>query len=289
LARATKQNSPEFMIRHEKLDLHICLSSSDKLRLHEETIPNRVAELKREFLHDQVVKDPIVVDADSYVVLDGMHRVAALRELNCACVPVCAVDYLNPSIRVGAWYRAMFGKLSPSQVKSTLSASGLMPDAFSSDMAKIMDNPTLAILFANGECYRLKSDSLHVFETLRIAEQCLRQLGFTVNFETEHDALQILANKRTQAVMTLPKIDKASVRKAGLTGRLLPHKVTRHIIPARPLGVNVPLKILTDQGAQLLEANQSFVSSLQARKMTRRPSGTIIGGRRYEEETFIFN
>lgn len=289
MARATKEHSSEFLIRHEKLDLHIYLGSLNKLLLHEETIPDRVAELKREFLHDEVVKDPIVVDADSYVVLDGMHRVAALRELNCVCLPVCAVDYLSPSIRVGAWYRTFSGTSSSNQVKVALSASGIRFEGFSFDMVKIKENPSLAMLFANGECLKLQSNVMRVFEILRVAEQCVRQVGLTVRFETERDALENFVNKKTDAIMTLPKTDKASVREAGLTGRLLPHKVTRHIIPARPLGVNIPLKTLTDRITPFQESNRAFVSSLQSRRMTRKPSGAIIGGRRYEEETFIFN
>jgi len=289
LAEATKQNSPELMIRHEQLDLHIYLSSIDSLLLHEETIPDRVAELKLEFVRDEVVKDPVVVDANSCVVLDGMHRVAALRELDCTCLPVCAVDYLSPSIKVGAWYRAIFGKASPSQVKLALSASGVGFEGFPFDISNITENPTLAMLFADRECLKLESNGLQVFETLKIAERCLRELCLIVKFETESDALQNLVNKKTEAIMTLPKIDKASVLKAGLTRRLLPHKVTRHVIPARPLGVNVPLKTLMDRNTPLTESNKRFVSSLQTRGTTRRPSGTIMGGRRYEEETFIFN
>ena len=289
LAGATEQQSSEFMIRHEKLDLHIYLSSMNNLFLHEETIPDRVAELKREFLSDEVVKDPVIVDTNSCVVLDGMHRVAALRELDCTCLPVCAVDYLSPSIKVGAWYRSISGTLSPEQVKVVLSASDIRFQGFSFDISSIMENPVLAMLFTNRECLKLKSNDLEVFETLKVAEQCLGQLGLTVKFETESDALRNLVNEKTGAIMTIPRIDKASVRRAGLTGRLLPHKVTRHVIPARPLGVNVPLKTLTGRKTPLTESNQRFVSSLQTRGITRRPSGTIIEGRRYEEETFIFN
>ena len=289
MARTTKQDPSEFVIRHEKLDLHICLSSLDKLLLHEETIPDRVSELKREFLRDEMVKDPVVIDTESCVVLDGMHRVAALRELNCVCIPVCAVDYQNPSIRVGAWYRAMSGAPSPDEVKAAFLASGLEFVTFSFDKTSIIENPPLAILFVNGECLKLKSEDLQVFDTLRSAEQCARRLGLSVRFETERDALENLVNKKTEAIMTLPKIDKTSVREAGLTGRLLPHKVTRHIIPARPLGVDVPMKTLTEESTPLQESNARFVSSLQTRGMNRKPGGAIIGGRRYEEETFIFN
>jgi hypothetical protein len=288
LAGVAKQHSSEFVIRHKKLDLHIHMSSSNSLLLHEETIADRVAELKREFLHDEVMRDPVVVDTDSSVVLDGMHRVVALRELDCACIPVCAVDYLNPSIKVGTWYRSISGKPSPDNVKFALNASGLKWEAFPFDISNTTKNPTLAILFAHRECLKLKDDGMHVFEAVKTAEQCFRKLGLTVKFETERDALQNLVNKNTEAIMTLPTIDKASVQRAGLTGRLLPHKVTRHIIPARPLGVNVPLIALTDRNTSLTESNQRLVSSLRTRGVTHEHSGAVIEGRRYEEETFIF-
>jgi hypothetical protein len=288
LAKGTKEHS-EFLIKHDKVDLGIYLSPSSMLHLHEETIADRVAELKDSFLHDKVAKDPVIIDADSRVVLDGMHRVAAMREMGCLCVPVCAVDYLNPSIKVGVWYRTLSGRLSPSQFEGALSSSGLKFEESLFKMTSVIENPNLATIFANGECIGIEGNGLQAFELLKTTERCARQLGFTVMFETERDALEKLVNKKVDAVITLPKIDKACVREAGLTGRLLPHKVTRHVIPARPLGVDVPLRVLTDADVPLEEANRQFVASLQARKITRRPPGTVIEDRRYEEETFIFS
>lgn len=288
LASGTKKHS-EFLIRHDKVDLGIYLSPSNTLFMHEETISDRVAELKDSFLRDGVVKDPVVVDANSCVVLDGMHRVAALRELRCFCIPVCAVDYLNPSIKVGVWYRTLSGRLSPTQFEAALSSSGLRFERSLFDLTSVMENPHLATIFASGECFGLGADGRQVYEVLKTAERCARQLGLTVTFETERDALDMLVNKKIDAILTLPKIDKASVREAGLTGQLLPHKVTRHVIPARPLGVNIPLRTLTDASTRLEEANRRFIAGLQARKITRRPSRTVIEDRCYEEETFIFN
>lgn len=285
----TKKCSPALLIKHEKLDLRICLWPSQSLLLHEETIPDRIAELKDSFLHDGVVKDPIIVDADSSVVLDGMHRVAALRELRCLCIPVCAVDYLNPSIRVGVWYRAFSGPVSPAELEATLASSGIKVASFSADMTSIEENLSPAIIFASGECYRLDSEGLRAYEVLKVAEHCARDLHLAVAFETERDAVDRLMNRKADAIMTLPRIDKATVREAGLTGRLLPHKVTRHVIPARPLRVNTPLGTLIDDTMPLHETNQKFVAGLQARGIVRNPSGAVIEGRRYEEETFIFN
>lgn len=282
------RNGSQFLIRYTKLDLRISLLSSEALLLHEETIPDRVQELKQSFLHDGVVKDPIIVDTDSCVVLDGMHRVVALRELRCLRMPVCAVDYLSPSITVGVWYRTLTGRVSSARLEDAFSSYGIRVQRLTIDVTMMQQDCSLAVLFASGECLRLGGDA-NVYETLRIAERCAREFGLAIAFETEQDALRKLMDSNADAIMTLPKIDKASIREGGTTGRLLPHKVTRHVIPARPLGVNVPLAVLTDKTTTLQHANEQFISHLQEREIARRPSGTIVDGRRYEEETFIFS
>lgn len=289
MAQRMNRDSSELLIRHESLDLALYLSASELLILHEETIPDRVGKLKESFLRHRLVRDPVIVDAASCIVLDGMHRVAALRELDCVRVPVCAVDYSSPSIRVGVWYRTLLGRSIPDQFEKVLSPSGVRFGRISVDMTKLLEDPPLALLFSTGECFRLESDSMNAYEVLKKAERCARDLGLAVAFETEHHALEQLASKQKNAVIILPKIDKMSVRNAGLTGRPLPPKFTRHVIPARPLGVNVPIGVLTDVGTALQDANSSFVESLRTRGMTRKPPGSVIGGRRYEEETFIFN
>jgi len=278
-----------FLIKHEKLDLKILLAPQESLLLHEETIPDRVAELKRSLLLDGIVKDPVVIDANSYVVLDGMHRVAALRGLRCLRIPVCAVDYLNPSIRVGTWFRVFSGEVSPPQFEAIISSSHMRMERFSMDITSFTENSSLAILFPGGEYFRLTASGLRFHEVVEAAEQCARELRLDIAFETEHDAFEKLLKMQADAIMSLPKIDKESIRQAGLTGHLLPHKVTRHIIPARPLSVNVPLKTLADETLNLRDINQHFVKTLRTRGTTRRPPGIVMEGRRYEEETFIFN
>jgi len=45
------------------------------------------------------------------VILDGHHRVSALRLLGCALTPVYLVDYEHPSIKVTRWrHRRALGR-----------------------------------------------------------------------------------------------------------------------------------------------------------------------------------
>jgi L-serine kinase (ADP) len=81
----------------------IALVPAEKLLAHEQVVRPRVDDLVRIIRREQVVRLAIVADAASYVVLDGHHRLTALRELGCKRVPALLVDYHRPDIRVGTW------------------------------------------------------------------------------------------------------------------------------------------------------------------------------------------
>ena len=63
------------------------------LQPHEHTIPSRVAEVLASIAGSGLVYKPIIVDADTYTVIDGHHRLQALRLLGARHAPVVLVDY----------------------------------------------------------------------------------------------------------------------------------------------------------------------------------------------------
>lgn len=70
---------------------------------HEQVEPDRLARLVEAIRRDGCLYEPVLVDRGSLVILDGHHRVQALRALGCRLVPVYLVDYRSPAVRVGAW------------------------------------------------------------------------------------------------------------------------------------------------------------------------------------------
>jgi hypothetical protein len=69
---------------------------------------------------------------------------------------------------------------------------------------------------------------------------------------------------------------------------LFPPKATRHLIPARPLNVNVPSRWFREN-ISLEEINKRFSRHLQQKEIRRFGPGQTIGGRFYEEELFVFS
>ena len=68
-----------YRIKESDVCLEIALIDLDRLHIHEEVIPAVVDQLAESIVKDKVLRNPVMVDKKSLVVLDGMHRVAALR------------------------------------------------------------------------------------------------------------------------------------------------------------------------------------------------------------------
>jgi len=79
---------------------NITLIKINKLKSHEAIEPKRLSKLVKRIKRDGYLRDPIVVDRKSLVILDGHHRLYALKVLGCKKVPVYLIDYKSNNVRV---------------------------------------------------------------------------------------------------------------------------------------------------------------------------------------------
>jgi hypothetical protein len=93
--------------------------------------------------------------------------------------------------------------------------------------------------------------------------------------------------KQGEAILWTPRITKEMVIDAARKERLFAPKSTRHLIPARPIHVNLPARWLNED-ISLEEINRRFVQFLQGKEIRHLPPGQVINGRYYEEELFVF-
>jgi hypothetical protein len=80
----------------------IVLMKIEELKEHEETRPDYLEMLKNEILSDGILKMPIAVDKHTLVILDGHHRLQALKRMGCTKIPCILLDYRSGSIEVYA-------------------------------------------------------------------------------------------------------------------------------------------------------------------------------------------
>ena len=82
---------------------NICFIELGALKEHEEIRPDYLEQLKNEILSDGILKMPIAVDKKTYIILDGHHRLHALKKIGCKKIPAILFDYQSPEIEVIPW------------------------------------------------------------------------------------------------------------------------------------------------------------------------------------------
>lgn len=274
------------------LELQLRLEDLAKVRIQEEIIPELLDKLVSEMKSSGKVRDPVIVDSNTLVVLDGMHRVAALRKLGCRYLPVCLVDYQNPKVRVGCWYRTIRGEVNESKFLDLFRLLGLSaePTPLENASKALEEHRASAALLTKDTCYMLKGESGEIRESYALVkriELALKEDGVGVDYENELDAVRRVRSGEVAATLMVPGVRKDEVIEAALSGNVFAHKTTRHVLSARPMHADVPLEWLKGD-RPLEELNRMLIEHLSKRRVKRLPKGALFEGRKYEGELWIF-
>lgn len=87
----------------EANDFIIKLVPIERLRSHERIIEEHVKELVEQLLRDGELFYPVLIDKSTMIILDGHHRVEALRRLGARYVPAILIDYSSDVVEVDTW------------------------------------------------------------------------------------------------------------------------------------------------------------------------------------------
>ena len=96
-----------------------------KLRAHEQVSPQRLALVTRLIKAKGMIVNPVIVDKNTKVILDGHHRAAGLKKLGYRLIPAMAVDYYSGQVRV--FSRRENIKISKQAVITRILAHRLFP------------------------------------------------------------------------------------------------------------------------------------------------------------------
>ncbi len=278
-------------ISSSHLNFRISLVEIEELKPHEEVVDSIVKSLASDMQCEGKVRDPIIVDQVEYVILDGMHRFSALRSLNCRFVPCCLLDYDSSLVKVGSWFRLFQVEHAEPVAEELLVEADLKYSKQHVDLESMAYQADTVILVEGDLAFSMDQplDPLEHARTAVRLEKAMVKRGYKVNYLSEMDAIGNLRSRTVSLAISLPVFSKRQIREFGLSGRLLPHKVTRHVIPSRPLGIDVPTALLHDPAISGVEAERKLGDLLAARHVERKPRGSTVGGRRYEEELLVFS
>jgi len=278
-----------YKLKTPQITLEIALEELSNLHIHEEIIPVKMRELVAKMPGDGVFIHPIIVDAGSLVVLDGMHRVAAAKKIGFSYIPVCLVDYYNPHIKLGGWYR-MFDELGEDEARDAIEETGLKPmkKTYREAHAMVEGREAVAALFSKTWTLAALGDAPDIkarYDAVKRIEKTL-QRRHQMGYKADKDAKSHVDSGEYSAGLMTPTAMKEEVVETALAGRVFAQKTTRHVIPARPMNVNVPIAWLRGD-AGIEEVNGWLSEHLSARKLEKLPPGQTLD-RKYDEELYVF-
>ncbi|MCP4631422.1 MAG: ParB N-terminal domain-containing protein [candidate division Zixibacteria bacterium] len=255
--------------------------SIDKLFNHEAYDEIQVQRLLDQIKRDGCLRNPIIVaqlpSSDKILVLDGVSRINALKEIGCRDVIVQKVDYTNPLIHLDS-FCWVIESVSRPQVENRLSALGFfgIPSSPEEGIRKIANNQAvLYFLFKDGSGLHvpLKTDILYErIEALRLITESFNNI-FENHIIDQPVDYSMLFNRfdKGNVLSVFPKFTKEDVLYAAENGFHLPFGVTTFSIPDRVLGLSIPLSVLiskdpvTEKDSYLLELLKIRLSKHRAR------------------------
>jgi hypothetical protein len=229
----------------------------------------------------------VIVDRETMVVLDGAHRVTALRMLGCRYACAGLVDYMGPQIELGGWLRTISRPMDAEEAAEVAEKCGLDLIPIESVDRRDFGFPVLRL--EGGSAYLLvpASDTFQGHEVLGRFEQGLKVSGHELGYESDlHTGGP--AENAPCTVIQPPSVRKEQVVETARSGRVMASKATRHTIPGRPVGVDVPLSLLRDRELDVEEANARLSSMMEGKAAETLPPGTTWRGRKYDETLLTF-
>jgi hypothetical protein len=133
-------------------------------------------------------------------------------------------------------------------------------------------------------------DAVRAYDLIEGLQSRLVEEGVTVEYipcQYAHKGEFCECLTEEEVILWTPPITKEMVVEAARQERLFAPKTTRHLIPARPLQINVPTAWLREE-VSLEVVNRRFMEHLRAKELRRLAPGQVISGRYYEEELFVF-
>jgi L-serine kinase (ADP) len=288
----------KFVIESESFGLELEIARLDSLSLHERTLPHEEEKLLREFKNLVTFENPIIVDRQN-IVLDGNHRTYVLKRLGFNCIPVCRIDYLHRNAKLKYWFRLLGNVRDPGLLKKVVGD-------LRGTLEEVADRNALENRLAGKcSCFGIQqggffavvgfsedvvTDAVSAYDMLERIQDRLLEEGMKVDYIPcrylqEKSFCDCL--KGEEVVLWTPQITKEMVVHAAVKKQLFAPKSTRHLIPARPIHVNVPALWLKED-VSLEDLKRRFVQFLQHKEMQHLPPGQVVKGRYYEEELFVF-
>lgn len=261
------------------------LIAAERLYLHEEADPVRVARLADRMRDEGILRNPPVVtplpEDAGFVVLDGANRTSALIHLGAGALPVQVVDYDDPSVRLDVWHHFLTDAADLAARLISLGLSGR--PASTEEAERLLAARAIACYVKARAGAHIVSPSREASAAATLAKVVSAYKGTVRIYRVLSTDLDTLATEygTEGMVVVFPLFTKRDILDIARAPVKLPTGITRHLITGRALRVNVPLHILTAPG-EIDEKDRWLAETIHQKLLDNRI-------RYYPEASFLFD
>ena len=224
------------------IQCRIVLIDIDKLFGHEQVVRPQIDFLKANLQRFGYFFRPILVVKKHNVVLDGHHRVEALKELGGARIPCIEIKYLdNPKITLSTWFPLYTGvtKEFPNALKALDIELKTIEQI---NEGTFRDSSYGFALYTRNGQWLLKGDQKSLYEIF-LTHFNPKKFEYVKTFGYAFNSVQ---KKHASFVLLRKTLTKEEVLTSAKSGNLFAPKTTRHILTFRYQDIRVPLETLFD-------------------------------------------
>lgn len=204
---------------------------------HEQTMSHNLKRLKEAMLNIGKIVDPILVDRESNLVIDGNHRKKVLEIIECPFAPVQTVDYMRKDITVGTWWPSV--PLKPDEI---FKLDSIKHEKVDYDAGKeAVDNLRSPFLLMRKDEYYLLNPGNYKLKEM--VEEQSYILSLLEKGEVDYIAEPDLGHniEKGNSVLLRRSYTKEEIIKTAQEHSPLPPKSTRHLVPGRIIRLNMKL------------------------------------------------
>jgi hypothetical protein len=220
----------------------IVLIDIEKLYGHEQVVQSQVDYLKHNLKELGYFFRPILVVKKHNVVLDGHHRVQALKEMGGVRIPCIEIPYLgNKDISLGTWFPIYTG--SSKEFPAAFKDLKIEWEEVGDNKSDLFSNPEVGfVLYAKNGQWLLKGNQKELYKTF-IDHYDSKKFEYV---KTTNYAVNSVNNGYSAFALLRKTLTKQDVLKTAKSGTVYAPKTTRHILTYRYQDIKVPLENLFD-------------------------------------------
>ena len=238
------QSQDKDSVSHEKplIQCRIVLIDIKDLYGHEQIVRPQVDFLKDNLNRLGYFFRPILVVKKHNVVLDGHHRVEALKELGGVRIPCIEIEYLdNPDINLSTWYPIYTGTVS--EIPEILKKLDIKwTTVEKEDVEKFTDKSDSFVLYSNSGAWSLEGSQQELYgKFLQFFDARKFEYVKTISY-----AVDSVKTRNASFALLRKTLSKKEVISSAISGQVYAPKTTRHILNFRYQDIRVPLETLID-------------------------------------------